>query len=795
MKKSKKLIFLVIFIIGLMSSAISLFVVNAVQTPYVTYTIDHERGLVPTSDAYVPKGQVTTAGNIQLSTPEEVFIDHENYIYVTDSGHSKVFIYDENLNYIDEISYLESEPGANDGFYAVNNVYVRDNQIYITDSFREKIYVFDREKSLNRSPQYYLWLEDVDLSDSLTTGDLFYLNEVVGTTNTPIGNAVYSVEVIGKNDDNRDIIQIKDIITDEVIAEKTERVDYIGKLLNWVTAEHQSKTLLRFNFLAEKNEPTIIFGKPTAPIFQEGYPFAPQKIVVDQRGNMYITSVQSNNGLIMLNSQGEFLTFFAGNPIRLPLVDQIRALMLTEVQKQKLRVESKISIDYVSSIALDKKGFIYTVTSTLEDNVIKKFNVSGKNYFSTNTVGWVGAVDLWVGQYGNVLVVEDNGWINEYDANGNLMFTFSIKSVGTPKEGLLVLPSGLAVDQNDRLIVVDRGGKSIQIYEPTAFTKSVHQAMTDYQNGNVDSSIEQWNKALGYSTVFDLGHIGLGNGFVRTDNYERALEEFEYASYRVGMSNAMWQVRQTWLESNLNKVFLVLLIVVVLYYGLKIYDNKTHHIRNIKKKVLTFLARSRTLLELSYVLEFLKHPLDGFYRVKHNKNISVRTATLIFALLAFILIMYYTFTNVLFLPMGQINVLYQISIFAIILTLWVVANYFVCLISDGEGSFKQVYISTALSFSPLLLFAPIMIALSNVLTYQEGVFYSIPYTILFIWTAILFFFMIKEIHNYEVGESFGVIFKSIFTMLIMGVFLFIIYSLNSQIINVTEQIIREVIQR
>jgi sugar lactone lactonase YvrE len=795
MKKTQKLLFLSIFIIGLVISAMQLLVVNGLTTPYRTFTIDNERGLVETSDAYVPKGEITLAGNDPLSMPEEVFIDHENYIYITDSGHSKVFIYDENLNFIDEIEYIESAPGENDGFYAVNSVYVRDNQIYITDSFREKIYIFDREQALNRTPQFYLWLEDVDASDSLTTGDLFYLNTVVDDVNQPTGEAVYRVNVIGENADNRIIVEIIDILTDEVVYQKTDRVDFIGKVLTWITADYQSKTLLRFNFFASKNEPITIIGKPNAPIFQEGYPFAPQKVVVDQRGNMYITSVQSNNGLIMLNSQGEFLTFFAGNPIRLPLVDQIRALMLTDIQKQKLRAESKISIDYISSVAIDEKGFIYTVTSTLEDNVIKKFNVSGKNYFNTNTVGWVGAVDLWVGQYGNIIVVEDNGWINEYDAKGNLMFTFGVKSAGVAKEGLLVVPSGIAIDQNDRLIVVDRGGKKVQIYEPTAFTDAVHQAMDSYQNGNVEDSINQWKDALGYSTIFDLGHIGLGNGYVRSENYDEALQEFQYASYRLGMSNTMWQVRQTWLENHLNMVFLVIVIFFTLLGAMKLYDKKTQHITRLKRKIIAFLSKSRTLVELSYLFEFIKHPLDGFYRVKREQHVSAKTATLIYAFLAVVLIMYYTLTNVLFLPYGQINVLYQLMIYAIILSLWVVANYFVCLISDGEGSFKNVYVSTALSFGPLLLFSPFLILLSNVLTYQEAVFYSIPFTILFIWTAINFFFMIKEIHNYEVGESFNVIFKSIFTMLIMGIFIFVIYSLNSQLFNMTEQIIREVIQR
>ena len=55
--------------------------------------------------------------------------------------------------------------------------------------------------------------------------------------------------------------------------------------------------------------------------------------------------------------------------------------------------------------------------------------------------------------------------------------------------------------------------------------------------------------------------------------------------------------------------------------------------------------------------------------------------------------------------------------------------------------------------------------------------------------------MIKEIHNYEVSETFNIIFKSVFTMLIMGIFIFVVYSLNSQMFTVSTEIVRELVER
>jgi tetratricopeptide (TPR) repeat protein len=783
-------LFSLVVIIMLVSATTQVY---ASSTPYYTYTTDNENGWARTSDAYTPNGQILDADGTSFKILEYVYVDHENYVYITDSGHAKVFIFDSDLNYVDEIDYYESTPGALDGFQAVNSIYVTEDKIYVPDSFRKSVFIFDRESVLNRDPLYYLWLEDVDGSDGLTTGDYFY--EADPDTDLPIGEPIYELEITGQNENNRDIILFKDYITKEPLFEKTDRVDMLGKVLNWVTADHNDETLLKHIMFAEKNLPIQIITTPDAPVFQEGYTFAPKKLVVDTRGNMYIVGAQSSNGLIMLNYEGEFLTFFGGNPLRTPLIDQIRSLILTDVQKEKLREQSDIYIDYVSSVAIDEKGFIYTVTSTLEDNVIKKYNVSGKNYYNSEAQGWVGAVDLWVGQYGNVIIVEEFGWINEYNAEGELVFSFSVSDRGINREGLLSLPKSIAIDSNDNLFVVDQGNKLLQIYKPTEFTNAVHQAFQAYQDGDEDLAQEKWAYSLEYATIFDIAHVGLGDAYVRQENYEAALHEYTLASYNEGISNTFWQVRQDWMEDNLENVFLALIILLALRWILKLFNKKYHYTKKLEKGFKKLSNKYQTIRELAYIKYFLKHPLDGYYEIKRKEKVSVKTAFVIYFLLALVYVMYQEVTNVIFLADPSANILYELIILTSILSLWIIANYFVCLIRDGEGSFKNVFVATSMSFTPLLIIVPIVTLLSTVLTYQEAVFYSIPLTIAFIWVAIYFFFMIKEIHNYEVGETFGIILVSMFTMLIMSIFIFVVYSLNNQIFSVTSQIVREMMER
>lgn len=767
--------------------------VLASSTPYYTFTTDNDQGFIKTSDAYTPKTQITKAGEDTFTRIEYVYVDSEDYIYVTDPGVAKVYIFDPDYNFVDEIYY----EGTDDipGFNAVNSVFVTEDKVYIPDSYAESIFIFDREAVLNRTPRYNLWFEDFEgeADPVLSTGDLFYLE---GENGLPIGDPIYEIEVTGTDEDDNIIVDFKDYITKEVVFTKTEKVDFLGKFLgNWVDEEVNGTTYFRIIIQEEKNQPIQIITKPQAPVFQEGYMFAPQKVAVDTRGNMYIVGVQSSSGLIMLTPEGEFISFFGGNPLRTPIVDQLRSLMFSEKQKEELREQSEIFVDYISSVAIDEKGFVYTVTSTLEQNIIKKFNVSGKNYFNSEAIGFVGAVDLWVGNYGNVLVIEEYGWINEYNADGELVFTFNVKDDGINRAGLVNLPKSISADSNDNIYVADQGNRLIQIYEPTEFTNAIHTAFQAYQDGDEELAQEMWEYSLEYATVFDMAHEGLGSAYVRQERFEDALREYRLASYNPGISDTFWNVRQTWLEDNLQNVVVVVGLFFILRAIFKAINKRKHFTKPLEESFKKAKENSRVLRELLFITTFVKHPLDSFYEIKRRDKSSIKTASIIYLLLGTLYVAYQKLTNVIFIPNPNANVLYELIILSLILALWIIANYFVCLVRDGEGSFKNVYIATAYTLSPLLLVLPFVILISNVLTYQEAVFFNGPIIITFIWVTIYFFFMIKEIHNYEVGETFGIIFISMFTMLIMGIFLFVVYSINTQIFTVTEEIAREMIQR
>ncbi|WP_274365951.1 YIP1 family protein [Paenibacillus thermotolerans] len=643
----------------------------AAEAPYYTYTSDSEGYTIKTQAAYTPAAQILTINGQRLETPEHVFVDRQDYIYISDSKLNKVFILDSNYRFDRELT--------SDKFSAIKSVFVTDQYIYVADG-SNKILVFDK-------PSHTLVQE---------------------------------------------------------------------------------------------------IGTPDSPIFSEGYKFNPTHIAVDVRGNIYVRSSGSVNGLIMLNRDGEFISFFGANPLKVPIMDRIRSLLLTKVQEEKIQ---KVQSDVPSNIAIDRKGFIYTVTSSVETNPIKKFNVSGTNYFPDNMVGTFSMESVWIGKHNNVFSVSSDGWIFEYDANGNLLFMFGGKDFNSIRLGLLSRPVSIASNSSDELIVVDQGTNLIQTYRSTEFADAVHSAMDAYQDGDYEKSKELWKFTLQYNSLFDNAHIGLGSAFLREGDAYAAMEEFWDAKYNTGISEAFWEIRQKWLQNNLNVVFSILVAILILGYAHTLLNKRYGYAGAIGGK-LRIVRRIKVVDDLLYISSFLKRPLNGFYEIQYENRVSRTSSTVIYILVIVMVIALYEYANPLFVPKHG-YFLHELSVMIGLAVLWVLSNYLICSISDGEGKFKDVYNATAYSLSPMLVIIPPLILVSNGLTLEQSVFYHLPVQAITIWVAFLMFFMIKDIHGYEVGETAGVIIKSLFTMLVIGLFLFVFYSLGSQLLGFVHDVLTE----
>lgn len=119
--------------------------------PYSTWFLNSKGQIMRTQTAYIPSmiidGFSTAAEDSEKSTtmsnPEDIFIDEKDYIYVADTGKSRIIVYDANGNCIKTIGegVLASPSG----------VFVDEaGHVYVADRGKDKIFLFSSEGELKQ---------------------------------------------------------------------------------------------------------------------------------------------------------------------------------------------------------------------------------------------------------------------------------------------------------------------------------------------------------------------------------------------------------------------------------------------------------------------------------------------------------------------------------------------------------------------------------------------------------------------------------------------------------------------
>jgi tetratricopeptide (TPR) repeat protein len=439
---------------------------------------------------------------------------------------------------------------------------------------------------------------------------------------------------------------------------------------------------------------------------------------------------------------------------------------------------------------------IYSVTEGTTNEVIKKLNVAGKNMLYPDISDETSFQDIAVDRDGNMFVVASTGEIHEYDSFGNLLFIFGGKDDGTNRLGLFKQPAGIAIDPDGRLYVTDKERGLIQVFESTAFSKQVHAGIALFKEGRYVESQKYWESVLELNSSFGLAHSAMGSAYYKQQDYGRALEEFQFANDVYGYSDSFWEVRHAWMQENLETVFFLIIAFVILFYGIKVWDRKRKILDGPRERWRSFKSR-KLLGELLYLFQFFKHPIDSFYYLKRKQYASVTSATILYIVLIIEYIVSRFYTGFIFLPYGSedASLLGELLKLLVPLFLFVIINYLVSTINDGEGRFKHVYIGTIYSLAPFIVFSIPITLISNVLTYNEAFVYLFSIRIIYAWCLIILFFMIKEIHNYTVSDTIRNILLTLFGMVIMLLVVFIVFVLIDQVYDFVYSIIKEVVLR
>ncbi len=541
------------------------------------------------------------------------------------------------------------------------------------------------------------------------------------------------------------------------------------------------------------DEGTILqtYTRPNSPLFGN-ITFQPKKIVGDNHGNVYILN-QGTRGLAQFGPNGQFLGYYGTNTIKPTLRTIIQYTFFTEEQQARL---FNLTPPEVTNMSIDERGLIHTVSKGVTGDGVKRLNISGENLLP-QVYNATDMTDVAVGPIGNIYTITDSGRIYEYDRDGNLLFMFGGQDVSEQIKGLFNVPTAIAVDSDFNLYAIDRAAGQMKIYMPTEFANLIHTALESYQEGFYLESQEPWQEVLKMNDFFDLAHQGMGNAHYSLGEYEEALESYEIAYERSGYSEALWEVRNDWLLDNVGIIITVIFVWLFLYVinlKAKFMHYATDPVKSGYKKAK---KKSKTFDQIMFVFSYLKNPADASYEIKRKDRVGYFPATILLGLYFLFYIHYIYELNFLFnfRVLSAINIGEEMIKIFLPIILWVLANYLIGSIREGEGRFKDVYITTIFSIFPFFIALPILTFMSQALTYNEAFLLDFIQTIALILTIIYFFFMVKETHYYTIKETLQSIFISAFTMVMLMLGTFIIYMLLNELFIVIKDISMEVLQR
>lgn len=555
-------------------------------------------------------------------------------------------------------------------------------------------------------------------------------------------------------------------------------------------------------------------AKPESVHFGENAIYKPIAMAVDNYGRLFVVSSTTFQGIIVMTEEGEFTGFIGAQKVTYDALE----IIWRKFQTKEQRAQSKtyVSTEF-NNICIDDEGFVYVSTSTIDEvkqqeameskeadySPVKKLNSSGEEVMRRNGFFNPGGevdvktadiksstynvpsrvVDVAIGPEGTWSLIDQiRNKVFTYDKNGNLLFAFGDKGDmlgNTQNVNGIVYQE---VNGQTLMVLLDDGSDSFTVFKPTPYGEYIYEALHYENNNQYTEAVKAWKNVLMHNNNFDAAYIGVGNSYYNLGNaideetgktgYVLACEYYKAAYDVENYSKAYGEIRKAWVS----KYFFVIFIVVFAFlFGWSKYKK---FVKKVNREAILH-SKKTYLEELLYAYHLKVHPFDGFWDLKHEHRGSVRAALTILGIV--VISFYYQSVGQGYVlnPRGTYSSFFTqiISVFVPVL-LWVIANWCLTTLFDGEGSFKDIFIATSYSLAPLPLIVILTTICSNWVTNNEAGIITFLVTAAFIWVGFLIFFGMLVTHDYSIGKN---ILITIFTIVGMAIIIFLAVLFSSLI--------------
>ena len=545
--------------------------------------------------------------------------------------------------------------------------------------------------------------------------------------------------------------------------------------------------------------------KPDSEYFDKDIEFLPSRVVGDSVGNIYVQSTGIYYGLCIFDSEYQFTGFFGSEKVK-----TTSEILTSYFWKQFMTSEQKESMaNYVPSeiysMDISSEDFIYTITpgaslGTLpykqNSDSIRCLNPKGSDTLKSDAPRNVEAaldsdnlylnfIDVSYSESGYINLLDNkHGRIYQYDDNMRLITAFSGMGdfAGTFSNPCAIESTG------EYILVLDAGKNNITVFEPTLIGTKIHNALSLYNSGNYQESLEPWLEVIEQNPNFQLAYIGIGNALFNEGNYKEAMSYYELAKDTEGYSNAYKEYRVIMMRNNIVWIVLVIVLAVV---AIKLFSY-------LKRKKGLFAYSSASKMSSGYLMWYsARHPFIGFDAIRYNKRRCYPFCVVVFLLLVVLGVAEQLFMGKSFgiVNTADTNILTVFLIRLAIVVLFVLSNWALSVLLDGKATVGEICTFSSIALVPYIICGFIRVILSHFLTAQENIFLTLLMLVGIGMGVALMLIGFSVFHEFETGKAVLILLLTLVGMLLITVLAFLLYSLTQNIVDFVRTIAGEFIFR
>lgn len=552
---------------------------------------------------------------------------------------------------------------------------------------------------------------------------------------------------------------------------------------------------------------------PESKVIPDDFVFQPTRIITDSDGYTYVLSMGSYYGALVYLADGTFSGFYGANNVQATALDTLSYMwdLITGNDAKKSASQKTLPYAFVD-FCFDYDGYMITCTGAIVggdnvgqinkmspggSNILYKNNIdgtfsksSGVNFLEravikrNNAVRTQNVVAVDVDKQGYIYALDNTyGIVYIFDKQCNLINAFG-GGVGLGERlGDFQNATALTVS-GDRVFVADSETEAVTVFDITDYGTLLKKAQSMYLAGDYEEAEPYWNQVLSLDSNNQLAYKGLAISSYKNGDIDKAMEYakagLDYNTYDLAFQAKL----KTRIADNFAWGFpLLLLILVAVIVGI-VYKTK---------KQIVFITNPK----LRNVTSTVMHPFKAFDDIKQKNMGSVKIACVIAILFYLTSTLKEVGSSFLFTDIadGNYNTLFTVAQTLGLIALWSVANWLICSLFSGKGTFKEVFISTNYCLIPIIFYNILRTVLSYIMPLSGKALLDGIYVVILLYTVYLLCVAFTTIHDYSLSKLIATTVVTVLGMLLVIFVIFMVVILLQQLFEFVYSIFIEVIYR